>query len=1019
MPRAERSDRRGAGPAARPRPLAAAAATTVPRRHAATPPTRAAWRARMLCTGLAVTLLAGCASRRLPGDDAPTLASLAGRRVDVQADAGGIARDEARAIAAYQAFLQVAPGASAERAAAMRRLGDLEMERADRRAGEGSPGDFAPAVALYQRLLAEHPQAEGRAEVLYQLARAHELSGDLPAAQAALDRLVAEHPNGPQREEAEFRRGELLFGQRRFAEAEQAFGTVLRAGAGSSFLERALFMQGWSRYKQGRLPEALESFFGVLDLTLHDGRDAALSRGEQELVDDTLRVVALSLDAQGGSARIAEHISSPRRAGYEWRVVQRLGELYLQQGRRKDAADNFARFARARGDAPEAHGARERVVEIYDDGGFQQAALAAREDYVRAYGPGSGWQPATPLQRDGVRLRVGRYLAELSRHHHARAQRTRDAADVDAAVHWYRVSLAHADDAPTRFLLGELLVDSGRHAEALQAYEAAAYDAPLHGQSAEAGYAALLAHAELLRRAPADRQPEARRAMLRSEERFAERFATDPRAVGVLAHAAEVRYALHDAPGAARLAARVLQAPGVGAEQRRVALTVQGHAAFDAGAFEDAERAYRAALALPGAPPQAVGERLAAAVYRQGEAARERGQATQAVALFQRAADLAVADAAGTGADGAPGRAAGGLPGGPVGDASGIAAARSIGASARLDAAALLIGQRDWAGAVQQLEALRREHAAHPMAAEAGPRLALAYGELGRHADAAREYAALAPRLADPEAARAARWAAAESLDKAGDRAGAQQAYESYLRAHAQPLAAATEARWRLAGHARERGRVRDETRWLQALRDAVRDAGPDAGRDAVPGAGPAPAGSGAAAPDAGRPGGARVRELAALAALRLTEPQAVAYRQVALKEPLARNLALKQKRLDALLAAYGEAVDGAGAEATSAARYLTAEAYREFGRAVLASERPRGLPRSQRATYETALQQQAQPFADKAGELHAANAQLAAQGSSGEWVRKSQQALRELGRSARPATAAAVAAQQTPGLEP
>ena len=61
-------------------------------------------------------------------------------------------------------------------------------------------------------------------------------------------------------------------------------------------------MQGWSIFKQGRLEEALRSFFGVLDLKVagREGRGgletlAGLTRADRELVEDTFRVTSISL----------------------------------------------------------------------------------------------------------------------------------------------------------------------------------------------------------------------------------------------------------------------------------------------------------------------------------------------------------------------------------------------------------------------------------------------------------------------------------------------------------------------------------------------------------------------------------------------------------------------------------------------------------------------------------------------------------------------------------------------------
>ena len=99
-------------------------------------------RARLSAVVLACGLCA-CASKR-PGtpDNEPTLKTLAGREVALQADPG-IRSDEEKAIAAYRAFLAAAPGAT-QRAEALRRLGDLEMDGAENRFAEGQGRNGAP-----------------------------------------------------------------------------------------------------------------------------------------------------------------------------------------------------------------------------------------------------------------------------------------------------------------------------------------------------------------------------------------------------------------------------------------------------------------------------------------------------------------------------------------------------------------------------------------------------------------------------------------------------------------------------------------------------------------------------------------------------------------------------------------------------------------------------------------------------------------------------------------------------------
>jgi cellulose synthase operon protein C len=340
------------------------------------------------------TLLAGCAGpRRFPGDDQPTLASLPTRGPDLAAD-GPRSGNEEQTIAAYRQFLQVAPAAP-QRPDALRRLGDLEMDRADRLSGDdkiadaqpaavagaasappvaGAP-DYRAAVAQYREFLTNYPNDPRNDRVLYQLARAQEQSGNLEGALQTLTRLVTRYPGTVHAEEAHFRQGELLFTMSNYKAAEAAYAEVLRSDQRTPFYERALYMQGWSLFKQGRLDDALKPFFAVLDIKLgglnireRDEPDLAdvrvLTRADRELVEDTFRVMSISLSNLRGEASVPPFITSRVREGYQFRIYQKLAELFIKQERTKDAADTYAAFVKRDPLAAQAPQLQARVIEI-------------------------------------------------------------------------------------------------------------------------------------------------------------------------------------------------------------------------------------------------------------------------------------------------------------------------------------------------------------------------------------------------------------------------------------------------------------------------------------------------------------------------------------------------------------------------------------------------------------------------------------------------------------------------------
>lgn len=908
---------------------------------------------------LAAALLAGCAStaRRAQTAEPPTLKSLAGRTIQVDADPG-VQADETLAAKAYRDFLATAPR-EPHRREALRRLGDLEMERVDAQAAAGAaPGaasDYRAAIARYTDYLKAYPDAPDNDRVLYQLARAHELSGELETALRTLDRLVEAYPATRYRDEAQFRRGELLFTLRQYDKAEVAYARTMATGRQTPFFERSLYMHGWSLFKQGRLEEALHSFFGVLDLKLAGRGEeseldkiAGLTRADRELVEDTFRVTSLSLENLQGAASIAPYITTPLRREYEFRVYQQLAELYIKQDRIKDAADTLTAFAQRHPLHKEAPVLQARVIDLYAKNGFATLALEAKKRYVVQYGVGSEFQRANPAGWDRSAPLIKTHLAELARHHHALAQKSRKTEDYQEAVRWYRSYLTSFPDDPqaayNNFLLAELLYEDQRYAEAAAEYEKSAYGYPPHPHSADAGYAALLAHAQIEKRASgAAEARKARAAGVASALRFAQAFAGDARHAAVLTDAAEKLYALGDAQRAVEVAQRVVaHEPPADAAQRRVAWTVIAHAAFDRGAFAEAERSYGEVLALaPANDAQrgALTEKLAASVYKQGEQARAQDRLQEAVAHFNRVGALA------------PGS--------------------TVAATAQFDAAAALIALKDWAGATRLLADFRTRYPKHPLQDEVTGKLAAAYLEQGQWAQAAAEFERIAASGKDPQLARAGLWQAAEMYEKAGARAQAARAYERYAKQYPEPLEASLEARYRLAQIARSDGHTARALALLREVQNADRTAA-------------------GARTD-------RTRYLGAMAALALAQPLADDYRKVALVEPLKRNLKLKKDRMEAALRALAAVADYGVAEAATAATFHSAELYRDFGRSMLESQRPKGLKKDELEQYNVLLEEQAFPFEEKAIELHEVNARRTTAGVYDQWVRASFAALAKL----------------------
>lgn len=900
-------------------------------------------------------LFSGCGA--LTWNDRPaTLADLKGRRIDV-VEAPVHAATRERAMANYREFLDT-DGDATLRPEAMRRLADLQLEEHEQRladlpgsaANEPLASDPAESVALYETVLRDYPQYAHRDKALYQLARAHDDAGRGDIVLATLERLVREHPDTPLRAEAEFRRGEILFVQGRYREAESAYQAVIERGDGSDFYERALYKLGWSRFKQNAYDEAMDAFIALLDRRLAAGADsvAAMGRAERELLDDALRVVSLSVSYQDGAASLDDYFRRRGGRAYEDLIYANLGELYLDKERYSDAADVFHAYVERHPLARPAPLFQARVIDAYQRGGFPSLVLDAKRDFVGRYAlTGPYWQRHAQADVPEVVAALKTNLQDLARHHHAVAQQSRQTADYAEAARWYQAFIAsfpQADETPRmNFLLAETLFESRDYARAAAEYAKTAYDYPRHAQSAEAGYAALLAYDRHAAGLDAAQRTAWQRRTIDSALKFSATYAEHPQAMTVLTRAADDLFKLGEFAAAAQAGDQVVARADVPRELRRTAWTVVAHASFDLADYERAEAAYQQTLAL--VPAQEHGrrdlvERLAAAIYRQGEQARAQGDLTAAAAHFARV------------------RA--------------NAPEAEIAATADYDAAAALLELRDWPNAIAQLEAFRRHHSGHALQSEVTRKLAVAYLEGGRTQQAAEEFVRVAADSQDPRLQREALWQAAELYQQSQQHAQAIRSWTDYAQRFPQPLEPAIEARQHIAELHAVLGAPAAR---LAALDELVR-------REA-------------AAPSTER--SERTRFLAAKASLEIAAPVLDQYRRIALKAPLKQHLDSKKRQLELAVAAYTRAADYGVAEVTTAATYHIAEIYRHFGQALLESERPGNLSAEEAEQYVLLLEEQAFPFEEQAIGIHENNVARIPQGIYDDWVRQSLERLAEL----------------------
>ncbi|MEM1232341.1 MAG: hypothetical protein AAGI15_17525, partial [Pseudomonadota bacterium] len=256
-----------------------------------------------------------------------------------EATADAPSREEV--LAAYEKVYGQIPDLG-ENLAVGKRLADLKMDAGEEADIEGAEAPYDDAVTLYESLLAqsEGSSAAGRDQILYQLARAHDLKGQGNAAVAYLDRLIADHETSRYRVEAHFRRAEAAFSRADYAQAAADYGVVVSAGQDSPFWQNANYMRGWALFKQSDLEPGLLNFFAVIDALVGSaaGQGAPadldeLPATDRELVLDSLRVVTLALNYLDGAQTLAAQMRSVSRPSWQYLVYQALADDHQDKER--------------------------------------------------------------------------------------------------------------------------------------------------------------------------------------------------------------------------------------------------------------------------------------------------------------------------------------------------------------------------------------------------------------------------------------------------------------------------------------------------------------------------------------------------------------------------------------------------------------------------------------------------------------------------------------------------------------
>lgn len=815
-----------------------------------------------------------------------------------------------------------------------------------------SPGEekifYQQALKSYSMILDSGVYYGRMDELLYQMARAYDYVGKEGESDDRLEQLVGLYPNSQYAVEAYFRIGEYDFSQGKYQDAVKAYQTVLNRGKKSRFTDKARYMLGWSQYKAGDVDDASRTFINVLDryYAQSDGFKK-LGKIETETVEDTFRILSIIASYDGGAQKLNSLLAEVGNKPYSYLLYDRLADFYLSQQRYHDSVATDRAFLDHYPDNPHAPAIAAQIVATYEDGNFDASARDAKMDFVKRYGSKSSLGQLGAKQKGDLYD----YLNDLGHWAYGKGQ---DAKDPGKQTQWFTKAGDYLEklaelypeekaEGPTLLLAADAYHQAGDTSRALGLYQQAAYSAPDFKKAADAGYAAVLIRRSQWRQG---RSGQALDDLTAESRHFTTIFPNDSRADAVRVHIANVLYDQGQPLKASTFANPVVQDSKATQEEKRAAWLVLANSDYDGKNYQQAEHEYRQAsqLAPPAALAQKIRDKLAATVYHEAQQAAQAGQLDTAVADYRRVASVA--------------------PQSP------------IVAKAQFDGASLLLKNRRWHAAINELLRFRQNYPKDPLSARIPEKLIYAYEQSSQPRLAADE---LMKWSASAKSDSAEQWNrrlnAANLYEKAGLRDKANQVYREYLAQGPAPATAEDHAfrqstRMALADYAGNQGRPDRVDHWYREIVRHENHSTLTNDHSAM---------------------------IASNAALHLANQARDSFDKVKLTLPLKRALVRKREALERAVKAYQQVEKFGVADAVTQSTYALGQLYRQLARDLNQSQRPRGLNAKELDQYNMLLQEQAYPFQNKAIAFFRQNQKRIPQGIYNQWTRKSLSALAEL----------------------
>ncbi|MCM0611860.1 outer membrane protein assembly factor BamD [Marinobacter sediminum] len=812
-------------------------------------------------------------------------------------------------------------------------------------------GIYHQVIDSYESILARGSFSGRLDELLYQMAKAHALTGQTEASIDRLRQLVGLYPKSAFVPEARFRIAESAFSAGEFAEAESGYQALIGSEGIDGLEAKARYMLGWSQFKQGApaWDRAGKTFLSVLDEFLPTQESLAdVNESNVDAIDDTFRVLALMAARRNGAETLLSWLGDAPARHWEYLVFDRLADYYAINGEfNASVAVNraFVRYAPGHSENP---GFMAQIADVWSRAGSQDQLRGAKADYIAMFGSASEY--AVLDESDQARWQL--FSRQLGDYHYNRAFIASEQGSRSSAVNAFSLAGDYYEALAERLekdgavlrLAGDARLQAGQYGAALADFRSAAYETDEYSEASDAGWAAV---ALLRDGVDGAKQKEGfapdLTAFSTEADRFASRFPEDTRLPGLMADLATRWFSSDNGALALEYGQKAIGNDRASSSERYAGWIVTAKVRQRRGEFGLAERAWKQALDfietgtvedLESDAKDSVLQQLATVIYRQGEQDAEAGRVDASVSHFRRIEAV--------------------LPG------------SAIAVQGRFDAANTLLKASELVAAIDELKQFRNDFPEHPLTGRVSDKLVYAYVSSAQPVRAASELLNASIGAADPWPARLR---AAALFHQTGEIKRRNQLYLDYLATNPVPQTAEQHIRLQTMRH-RLVESDNEPASWRKAL---------------------------VASELASQWHSEHTLSWAARNSLALGARAAATFSSVELIQPLNESLDRKQKALETARQRFLDAETLGGEAVRSESLYRRAELYRLLARDLMTSSVPGDLNELERMQYQMLLEEEAFPFEEKAIRLHSENHRRITSQGFDAWVSKSLAVLAEL----------------------